>query len=947
MTSTSQFTNVFVATATSNLNMNTYDITNAGQFFSPYLAAMSSGTEVHTNFNIKSEFIRFSRFGYANTNWQVNSGTFLFNYPTSHIVSFLTGGTDRFRIDGSAGVTYSQDLRPIASGSSNLGHSTVRWNGVFANTLDATTLNVATIDNPYLTVRSTGIASYQPHRFFSTLAVGGAPFGSQALSVVNGSFSVGFNATNRMSLYTSAGVSYIDSIGDSTPFGAVAMRIGGSTRLYVSSWNVVLSSPLVVSHEGGIRFADGTVINSTSGIGVPVDTTYFMRNPSTAALNMASYPIILRENYGSIDAETSSTTIYGGGSGVLHIGYNSGAAAYYVGSTNFQIQNSYLGSPWLRMYTAYPSRIDSQHFRVSSSMTIEGSGGLETPRIAFTDGTVFTSTSGIGNWVGKAASDLDMSSYGIKNAAELSVNGYVAWTGGRVWYVPLSSSIATAIANATAGDTLILAAGTYTITSAITINKALTIRGQGRGRTFIYTTSAAQILLVNSSNVVVSDMLLHGVYSGAVETRGIANSAGPWSGVLIDRVNVVAYGSTGEMVGFSLGANNATVRDCDVLVEQGATGTQSVYGIQVSGSSVWDNTANIIRSNIRAFGNDRFAFGVGSYRTNTTTTTINIYDCDIYGGSNGGTAYGRGLDLRGDSGAAPYANVYGGRVYGHSVDVNGNSAATDPGKIRLFNTVLYGPTNITTTQGIVSSGTAWSSGGRFYGNIPYQILVGTHVASTNTLRIYTDTGYTAHVKTASGSGLEIAHTGPALRDPSARFASLTDGAWWSSSGLDLGRATYGWKDGYFTGQISSTGNITTSGNITASGTITAAGQVLSNNRKLVDQYSGSVMISTPAASINVPFLIAGPRAYNITLTTITAQTDSGTSVTLMATSYVTPTTVGSNIWTGAVTVSSTALTGGTFNGGSAIPAGYWILGTVSAVSGDVNRLYITYQFTKD
>lgn len=78
--------------------------------------------------------------------------------------------------------------------------------------------------------------------------------------------------------------------------------------------------------------------------------------------------------------------------------------------------------------------------------------------------------------------------------------------------VPLGGDIQTAINAAAAGDRILLAAGTYTVPGALTINKALTLQGAGQAATVVQTAGAAGdpvvLLTISVSNVVVRDLTL-------------------------------------------------------------------------------------------------------------------------------------------------------------------------------------------------------------------------------------------------------------------------------------------------------------------------------------------------------------------------------------------------------------------------------------------------------
>lgn len=82
-------------------------------------------------------------------------------------------------------------------------------------------------------------------------------------------------------------------------------------------------------------------------------------------------------------------------------------------------------------------------------------------------------------------------------------------TTGNVVYVGCSDSIATAISDATAGDTLILGSCTYNISAEIAINKAITIKGQGIKSTTLSVGTASFIAFnVTSDDVSLEDFKL-------------------------------------------------------------------------------------------------------------------------------------------------------------------------------------------------------------------------------------------------------------------------------------------------------------------------------------------------------------------------------------------------------------------------------------------------------
>jgi hypothetical protein len=99
----------------------------------------------------------------------------------------------------------------------------------------------------------------------------------------------------------------------------------------------------------------------------------------------------------------------------------------------------------------------------------------------------------------------DLTTTGDISTAGLTVSSAIDWSGGNTIYVPIDGNIADYITAATSGDTLQLAAGTYTITSTITVDKKLHIRGMGRDITTI-STGDFDVFNATADGVLYSDL---------------------------------------------------------------------------------------------------------------------------------------------------------------------------------------------------------------------------------------------------------------------------------------------------------------------------------------------------------------------------------------------------------------------------------------------------------
>ena len=110
---------------------------------------------------------------------------------------------------------------------------------------------------------------------------------------------------------------------------------------------------------------------------------------------------------------------------------------------------------------------------------------------------------------------------GIWNYDDISLyshNGNIFLDANRVYlsdqnivYVQPGQDIATVISAATAGDIIVLGAGSWTLTSAISISKAITLRGQGYSpckTTLTSSTADINLLNITASNVVVENLCI-------------------------------------------------------------------------------------------------------------------------------------------------------------------------------------------------------------------------------------------------------------------------------------------------------------------------------------------------------------------------------------------------------------------------------------------------------
>ena len=211
-----------------------------------------------------------------------------------------------------------------------------------------------------------------------------------------------------------------------------------------------------------------------------------------------------------------------------------------------------------------------------------------TTQVQFNDAGSFGATAGF---------TLDKTTSSTVLAGKASYNE-AAWTGGHVTYVPLNGNIQTYVNNASAGDTLILASGQYTITSTITVNKQLNIIGQGNAGFFTAPTTAGHGTLINSTT---NALTLFSITSSNVRLAFMS-------------IDLTGGDSTGISVANNL--DGIVVTNVDVIIS--GTGTQST-GMFIIGSSA-------VLRNYTFFVSDGNAYGL--YVTaNATTTQAVVVDC--------------------------------------------------------------------------------------------------------------------------------------------------------------------------------------------------------------------------------------------------------------------------------------------------------------------------------
>ena len=200
-----------------------------------------------------------------------------------------------------------------------------------------------------------------------------------------------------------------------------------------------------------------------------------------------------------------------------------------------------------------------------------------------------------------------------------SAASLVKWGAGNVIYVPLAGDIQTYITAATAGDTLILASGTYVVTSTITVGKSLTIKGQGSAATKVNSSTAAiAVFTIAASNVRLLD--ISSTNSGAGTAYTIFVNAG-LTNLQIQNVIGILSGTGTKYGVWSL--SSVTVSDSEFYPTSSDSNSNGVY-LYNDSSATLNITANIQSVRVIATGVANNNRGIVGNNNNTAyTITIN------------------------------------------------------------------------------------------------------------------------------------------------------------------------------------------------------------------------------------------------------------------------------------------------------------------------------------
>lgn len=311
-----------------------------------------------------------------------------------------------------------------------------------------------------------------------------------------------------------------------------------------------------------------------------------------------------------------------------------------------------------------------------------GVAGSDT-QVQFNDGGAMAGDSGLTfnkstNALTLAGSLLGTGSYSLNLG-----DSHIQWLG-------TGDSIQTAITNATAGDTIYLASGTYT-TTGITIDKQINLVGQGTGQTIINFSHTNN----NGFTITASNVSLQGfTVNQTINTDNYSS--------------VRADGSGGTVL------SGVKISGVIINTTSGATGNKSLAFLDSSGD-IYNSSFNIL--NYGVSNASVVACILANAATAEAATTVNLYNVNCKGTTNQTTGTRAPIGLRVlDSSATNSitANTYGGTM--SFVDAGASAttyAATSDGSDATLNsyfTYFYG----STAEVVPANSGVWNNNANFF-----------------------------------------------------------------------------------------------------------------------------------------------------------------------------------------------------------------------------------------
>ena len=400
---------------------------------------------------------------------------------------------------------------------------------------------------------------------------------------------------------------------------------------------------------------------------------------------------------GRLTVRTVSTSRTLGTTGSLNIESNDTSSFGGLSELNFSFGGNFITSSIAAVYTNFAAYGQLGSALTFNTTTDSSSGLTERMRItsAGNVGIGTTSPTVRLHVVGGKLQVDDTSADSIKTSGGADIAGQVDWAGGNVIYVPIGASIADAITGATAGDTIVLGAGTYAITAEININKALNIVGQGEEKTKVNNTdntTSKGVFKIGADNIRIADMSLNKTVASQ-DSFGINGAGNSYSGIVLENLTI-GIAETQNAYGILLYNISCIIKNVKTVANSTTSTSNGLY-IRADSNSSSNAVVQIFNCNLTGTCTTGSGRGLRvQEQSSSHTITAYVYDTIATGTGSGAT----GAGIYTDSGADAYVYAYNSIISGQSADVR----QTDSSTLQLSNCTLV---NNTTSGTITYAGT--------------------------------------------------------------------------------------------------------------------------------------------------------------------------------------------------------------------------------------------------
>ena len=769
--------------------------------------------------------------------------------------------------------------------------------------------------------------------------------------VTSSSFTIGANSLNTSEFAYLDGIDQSVATGDAVTFASVDTG-QGANELYDMDQNVLTTSSPTFSNLN--MYGDNSIWDNDSGY----QTQSYWIGTATSNLNMGGYDISAAN-----EVTGSSFTIGANSLETAEFGYLDGIDQSVATSDAVTFATVDTGQGTNELYDM------DQNVLTTSSPTFSNSNMYGDISV-WTNDSGYITSAGSSYWIGTATSNLNMASYIIYGANEVTASSFTIG----------ANSLETAeFAYLDGIDQSVATSDAVTFASVDT--------GEGANELF----DMDQNVLTTSSPTF-SNLNMYGDISVWTNDSGY-DTQSYWIGTATSNLNMgsyIIYGAN-EVTSssFTIGANTLETAEFGYLdginqsVGTGDAVTFTTINTGQGANELYDMDQNVLTtssptlSNLNMYGdisvwtNDSgYLTGASDYLSSTSSDTMSG---DLATGANFLTVHNTVAEVTGDtylldlkytdnndsnakyiicsddSGGTPEVNF--------EVDQNGNITATGDYKGDAY---IVDSANSNAEFG-------WTSTGNDHAYIAVETNGAAQSGNLHILEMdFKQNDYVFSITpdpkvvifsgvgavTSTDQYIALYHNRTAAKIDVGKGSDLNINTNIVSTGslagvtLDTGQ---GANELYDMDQNVLEASTPLFSSMTVTNGINVKGQVKSNSRNVIDAYNYSVTISTPfALKTTIGYCISPFRSFAVTVTSITVHVTGGTNVVcnIEERPLTAPDADGTEVLSGDITATTAGWIGGTIADG-AIPADSALYLDMTSVSGDIDAMTIKYTITKD